>query len=853
MNQSLKDKVGFLLATIFALGFGYFSPSLAQTQIYRSTQYGKTSALKVGTGINLTISGTTATFASAMPDTVGVGDAIQYDATGLGSVTNICFISARTSSTVYTVQDAAGGTPTACTNDQDWSIFRAYTSWANVESGTENTGISATVRAFDAGNENLSSANENWNVACYRGFDTDNVDFSGWTFNTNNRLTFYSPTSTAEVGLTQRHAGLYPGTTLTAVNKSGAITFGISSINQQISFRGIIFHMNGVECSILNFQNANSSSVFEVTESVFVGRNGSGCSGTAAGIGYASGVNGRLNVRNCIFYNFDGSGSNSGAGRHAAIIYTNDGSSTGTIYVYNVTDYNSNYTIDFEEPQGNVVVKNVISQASDTFGFFATGGASFDAASDYNLSDRAADAPGANSKNSTSVSFVATGSNNFHLNSGDTGAGNSGVDLSADANLVVTTDIDGAARPTGANTVDMGADEGVVTAAEIDVKGNNVSIADGDATPSASDSTDFGSVITVGSTRSVTYTISNTGETSLTLSGTPKVAVSGTHAADFTVTTQPTSPVTAGGSTTFVVSFDPSATGTRSATLTIANSDANEGTYDFAIQGTGVTREIAVKGNNTDITDGSTSASTANFTNFGTVAPITGTVSRTFKILNSGTSNLTLSGSPKVALTGDASFSVTSQPSSPVAGGDSTSFVILFAPQTVGSKTATVSITNDDADENPFDFVISGLAASSDDGAYFTRFDTLSVTLSGAGAKDTLWVTPSIDGRMALSTSSPAKVPGRTVSFPKKLTIWTDRLSGSSNTFRAYWLPINPLTGALSKNDSTYVIGASGAAASLVSGTNYTLTLSNNRGLGIVVSQVSSGTNVIRFNLESSQ
>ena len=393
----------------------------------------------------------------------------------------------------------------------------------------------------------------------------------------------------------------------------------------------------------------------------------------------------------------------------------------------------------------------------------------------------------------------------------------------------------------------------VINPQEMDVKGNNTSIADGDATPSATDSTDFGNVVTVGVTRKVTYKIFNTGSSTLTISGTPKVAVAGTHAADFTVTTQPAATIAAGDSSSFVVEFDPSATGVRSATLSIANDDANENPYNWSIQGTGVTREIAVKGNNTDIADGSTSASTADFTNFGTVAPITGTVSRTFKIFNSGTSNLTLSGSPKVALTGDASFSVTSQPSSPVAGGDSTSFVILFAPQTVGSKTATVSITNDDTDENPFDFVISGLAVSSDDGAYFTRFDTLSVTLSGAGAKDTLWVTPSLDGRMTLSTSSPAKIPGRTVSFPKKLTIWTDRLSGSGNSFKAYWLPINPLTGALSKNDSTYVIGTSGAAASLVSGTSYALTLSSNRGLGIVVSQVSSGTNVIRFNLESSQ
>lgn len=121
---------------------------------------------------------------------------------------------------------------------------------------------------------------------------------------------------------------------------------------------------------------------------------------------------------------------------------------------------------------------------------------------------------------------------------------------------------------------------------EADVKGNNVSIADGDATPSATDSTLFGSV-SIGSSRSVTYTILNSGIGNLTLSGTPKVAVSGTHSSDFTVTTQPSSPVAASGTTTFVVKFTPSAAGVRSAELSIANDDSNENPYNFSIQGTG--------------------------------------------------------------------------------------------------------------------------------------------------------------------------------------------------------------------------------------------------------------------------
>jgi mRNA-degrading endonuclease HigB of HigAB toxin-antitoxin module len=130
---------------------------------------------------------------------------------------------------------------------------------------------------------------------------------------------------------------------------------------------------------------------------------------------------------------------------------------------------------------------------------------------------------------------------------------------------------------------------GAPPAPEINVQGNGLDIASGDTTPVTADHTDFGSVVTAGAATIVrTFTVQNTGTANLTLSGSPEVAVSGTHAADFTVTTQPSSPVAAAGSTTFTVTFDPSAGGLRTATLTIASDDADEGTFDFAIQGTGI-------------------------------------------------------------------------------------------------------------------------------------------------------------------------------------------------------------------------------------------------------------------------
>ncbi len=122
---------------------------------------------------------------------------------------------------------------------------------------------------------------------------------------------------------------------------------------------------------------------------------------------------------------------------------------------------------------------------------------------------------------------------------------------------------------------------------EINVLGNGISIANGDTTPSIADDTDFGSVgINIGATTR-SFTIQNTGTGALTLGGTPKVAVSGTHASDFAVETQPSTSIASGGSTTFTVAFNPSAIGTRVAIISIDNTDSDENPYTFSIQGTG--------------------------------------------------------------------------------------------------------------------------------------------------------------------------------------------------------------------------------------------------------------------------
>ncbi|HUS37001.1 MAG TPA: ice-binding family protein [Verrucomicrobiae bacterium] len=96
-------------------------------------------------------------------------------------------------------------------------------------------------------------------------------------------------------------------------------------------------------------------------------------------------------------------------------------------------------------------------------------------------------------------------------------------------------------------------------------------------------SKDFGSVVT-GANASLTFTIRNTGAADLSGLG---MTIDGADASSFSVTGNPTAPVTPGGNTTFTVRFAPTATGAKTATLHIANNDTDENPFDITLTGVG--------------------------------------------------------------------------------------------------------------------------------------------------------------------------------------------------------------------------------------------------------------------------
>jgi hypothetical protein len=122
----------------------------------------------------------------------------------------------------------------------------------------------------------------------------------------------------------------------------------------------------------------------------------------------------------------------------------------------------------------------------------------------------------------------------------------------------------------------------------IEVTGNGADISQGDATPNSTDHTDFGTAALVHARVPRTFTITNSGNEPLKLSGTPLISLSGPGADAFEVTLSPANTVPVDGSTRFAITFDPRLPGLHTATVTIHSDAINHPGFSFQISGFGV-------------------------------------------------------------------------------------------------------------------------------------------------------------------------------------------------------------------------------------------------------------------------
>jgi hypothetical protein len=211
---------------------------------------------------------------------------------------------------------------------------------------------------------------------------------------------------------------------------------------------------------------------------------------------------------------------------------------------------------------------------------------------------------------------------------------------------------------------------------------------------------DFGAVDR-GDSASRTFTVRNDGTGVLDLSGV-QVPDGFTLIEGLDGSLQP------GQSDIFTIGVDTSSVGQKSGTVRISSDDSNENPFTFQIlaqvQNTPPpkTPEITVLQSGSVIDDGQQSVG------FGTVARNSNAPQRTFTVRNDGTGTLKLGN-----LLVPAGFTIVDDLVGSLAPGDSDQFTLRMPTGTAGSFSGQVRFTNNDSDENPFTFNVSGTVQNS--------------------------------------------------------------------------------------------------------------------------------------------
>ena len=447
------------------------SSAAAASTIYYSVGTRSTS-LHTGTA---SATGGTLTLASAASNNVGVGDEIRQAA-------NRYYITGRVSSTVFTIQNSAanGGTPGATTitfPSQAIQIYRAFTLLSTAVTGSSN--------ASHLNTSNLVTGDYQLSWASYDdGAMNDMVNVTGWTTGPSNYVRIFTPVAPSEVGASQRHRGvagtgfrLAPVTTGTLniinLNTGYARIEGLeidgSAVTSSQRVRGIsvadglsnagdiridscIIHglhttLDGYcaegSMGILDVQTTANSGpplrisnnvIYDITNNVNVGH-------IAGHPRRVAGDVVRLQQHRSLNINNPGGASSGGP---AWGIYAKAWpNGTGTATVIATNNYVGNVTAPRpQRPSATASMENSVLTQS------------------YNVSsDGTASGTGSQTgKTSYATYFTNTSSGveDLHLRGTSSSLwASNGMDLSADANLPVTNDIDGGTR----GRPDIGADE----------------------------------------------------------------------------------------------------------------------------------------------------------------------------------------------------------------------------------------------------------------------------------------------------------------------------------------------------------------------------------------------------------
>lgn len=354
-----------------------------------------------------------ATFSTAQTAAnLGVGDKVTYN----GSTA--AYISAKISTTQWKLVTATGAVPANVTGATVNSIAHVFNSLNAAASGARG--------ASYLNSSDLSAGNYQLNIPCYydTGADTTVATLQNYTAAPANYIKIYTPVNTStEVNTSQRHKGKSTGTNY-LLNPSGnghGLTISVP-YTKVVGLEITDFGQSGYTNSAIIIYNAK----YVTLDSNYIHDEVAGNNG--AGVSFNNGgIQGGYYFYNNIVVN-------------VPVGFSIDSWSGVKSMVFNNTVINASQK-GYTHSNSQAILKNNIAQGC-TDGYSA----GFNAASNYNISDLVADAPGANSKNSITVSFNDPTNKDYHLSPTDTAARGAGVDLSADANLAFNTDIDGEIR-----------------------------------------------------------------------------------------------------------------------------------------------------------------------------------------------------------------------------------------------------------------------------------------------------------------------------------------------------------------------------------------------------------------------
>ncbi|MBN2158217.1 MAG: choice-of-anchor D domain-containing protein, partial [Spirochaetes bacterium] len=211
--------------------------------------------------------------------------------------------------------------------------------------------------------------------------------------------------------------------------------------------------------------------------------------------------------------------------------------------------------------------------------------------------------------------------------------------------------------------------------------------------PSGSSTYDFGTVQN-GATKTVIFTVENTGSGILTISDL-FCSDTATFATDYPGISTEFYNLESGTSVTFTVTFRPTIPGTNSYAATISltsnDYDAGEQIYDISLSGTGVDDAIP----DIDVRVGAVEYLSGDTYTFDTV--MNTDISRTtFVILNRGVGGLEISG---ITLADGTRYAISSGPgTTSIPGGGATAFTVEYCPMSSDPETDTITITSNDPD-----------------------------------------------------------------------------------------------------------------------------------------------------------